>query len=55
MTRACLPRDARLRLGFLGGLAGAHFGFDLPRLAVAIERRLHLHQPNDATTQEATI
>ena len=27
---------------------------DLPRLAVAIERRLHLHQPNPATTQEAT-
>ena len=26
---------------------------DLPRLAVAIERRLHLHQPNPATTQEA--
>jgi len=28
---------------------------DLPRLAVAIERRLHLHQPNPVTTQEATI
>ena len=28
---------------------------DLPRLAVAIERRLHLHQPNPASTQEATI
>jgi putative transposase len=28
---------------------------DLPRLAVAIERRLHLPQPNPATTQEATI
>jgi putative transposase len=28
---------------------------ELPRLAVAIERRLHLHQPNAATTQEATI
>jgi transposase-like protein len=28
---------------------------DLPRLAVAIEHRLHLHQPNTATTQEATI
>jgi transposase-like protein len=28
---------------------------DLPRLAVAIERRLHLHQPHPATTQEATI
>ena len=28
---------------------------DLPRLAVAIERRLHLHQPNPATTQEAAI
>jgi hypothetical protein len=28
---------------------------DLPRLAVAIERRLHLPQPNNATTQEAAI
>ena len=28
---------------------------DLPRLAVAIERRLHLPQPNTATTQEAAI
>jgi len=28
---------------------------DLPRLAVAIERRLHLPQPNLATTQEAAI
>ena len=28
---------------------------DLPRLAVAIERRLHLHQPNPITTQEAAI
>ena len=28
---------------------------DLPRLAVAIERRLHLQQPNPATTQEAAI
>jgi putative transposase len=28
---------------------------DLPRLAVAIERRLHLHQPNQATTQEVPI
>jgi transposase-like protein len=28
---------------------------DLPRLAVAIERRLHLPQPNPLTTQEATI
>jgi hypothetical protein len=28
---------------------------DLPRLAVAIERRLHLHQPHHATTQEAAI
>ena len=28
---------------------------DLPRLAVAIERRLHLPQPNTLTTQEATI
>ena len=28
---------------------------DLPRLAVAIERRLHLPQPNPATTQEAAI
>jgi putative transposase len=28
---------------------------DLPRLAVAIERRLHLHQTNPATTQEAAI
>ena len=27
----------------------------LPQLAVAIERRLHLHQPNPATTQEAAI
>jgi putative transposase len=25
---------------------------DLPHLAVAIERRLHLHQPNPPTTQE---
>ena len=28
---------------------------DLPRLAIAIERRLHLPQPNPATTQEAAI
>ena len=28
---------------------------DLPRLAIAIERRLHLHQPNPTTTQEAAI
>ena len=28
---------------------------DLPRLAVAIERRPHLQQPNPAPTQEATI
>ncbi|MGZ6576181.1 MAG: IS256 family transposase [Solirubrobacteraceae bacterium] len=28
---------------------------DLPRLAVAIERRLHLHQPSAATTPEAAI
>jgi transposase-like protein len=28
---------------------------DLPRLVVAIERRLHLHQPNPAPTQEAAI
>ncbi|MFL5862077.1 MAG: IS256 family transposase [Solirubrobacteraceae bacterium] len=28
---------------------------DLPRLAVAIERRLHLHQPNPTTNQEAAI
>ncbi|MGO9884782.1 MAG: IS256 family transposase [Solirubrobacteraceae bacterium] len=28
---------------------------DLPRLAIAIERRLHLPQPNNATTQEAAI
>ena len=28
---------------------------DLPRLAVAIERRLHLHQPNPPRTQEAEI
>ncbi|MGZ6565261.1 MAG: IS256 family transposase [Solirubrobacteraceae bacterium] len=28
---------------------------DLPRLAIAIERRLHLPQPNTATTQEAAI
>jgi putative transposase len=28
---------------------------DLPRLAVAIERRLHLPQPNPITTQEAAI
>jgi putative transposase len=27
----------------------------LPQLAVAIERRLHLHQPNPTTTQEAAI
>jgi putative transposase len=28
---------------------------DLPRLAVAIERRLHLPQPNPTTTQEAAL
>jgi hypothetical protein len=28
---------------------------DLPRLAVAIERRLHLPQPNHLTTQETAI
>jgi putative transposase len=28
---------------------------DLPRLAVAIERRLYLHQTNPATTQEAAL
>ena len=28
---------------------------DLPRLAVAIEHRLHLHQPTPATTKEAAI
>ncbi len=28
---------------------------DLPRLAVAIERRLHLPQPNPTTNQEAAI
>ena len=28
---------------------------DLPRLAVAIERRLRLPQPNTATTQKAAI
>ena len=28
---------------------------DLPRLAVAIEQRLHLHQPNPATSQEAAV
>ncbi len=28
---------------------------ELPRLAVAIERRLHLHQPTPATNQEAAI
>ena len=28
---------------------------DLPRLAVAIERRLHLHHPNPDRTQEAAI
>jgi hypothetical protein len=28
---------------------------DLSRLAVAIEQRLHLHQPNPATTQKAAI
>jgi putative transposase len=28
---------------------------DLPRLAVAIERRLHLPQPNHATSEEAAI
>jgi putative transposase len=27
----------------------------LPQLAIAIERRLHLHQPHTATTQEAAI
>jgi putative transposase len=27
----------------------------LPQLAIAIERRLHLHQPNPATTQQAAI
>jgi len=27
----------------------------LPQLAIAIERRLHLPQPNTATTQEASI
>jgi transposase-like protein len=27
----------------------------LPQLAIAIERRLHLHQPNPVTTQEAAI
>lgn len=26
-----------------------------PQLAIAIERRLHLHQPNPVTTQEAAI
>ncbi len=28
---------------------------DLPQLAVAIERRLHLQQPDPLTTQEAAI
>jgi len=28
---------------------------DLPRLAIATERRLHLHQPNSAPTQEAAL
>jgi hypothetical protein len=28
---------------------------DLPRLAVAIERRLHLPQPDPATNQEAAV
>jgi transposase-like protein len=28
---------------------------DLPRLAIAIERRLHLPQPHNTTTQEAAI
>ena len=28
---------------------------DLPRLAVAIEHQLHLHQPNPLPTQEAAI
>jgi hypothetical protein len=28
---------------------------DLPRLAIAIEQRLHLQQPNHAPTQEAAI
>ena len=28
---------------------------DLPRLSIAIERQLHLHQPNPAPTQEAAI
>ncbi len=27
----------------------------LPNLAVAIERRLHLHQPNPVTNQDAAI
>jgi hypothetical protein len=27
----------------------------LPQLAIAIERRLHLHQPNTPTTPEAAI
>jgi putative transposase len=27
----------------------------LPQLAIAIERQLHRHQPNPATTQETTI
>jgi transposase-like protein len=27
----------------------------LPQLAIAIERRLHLHQPHDTTTEEAAI
>jgi hypothetical protein len=27
----------------------------LPQLAVAIERRLHTHQPNPETTQDAAI
>jgi putative transposase len=28
---------------------------DLPRLAIAIEQRLHLHQPNPTPTHEAAI
>jgi hypothetical protein len=28
---------------------------DLPRLAIAIERQLQIHQPNPSTTQETPI
>jgi hypothetical protein len=51
---------AELLLGFEhpgGGPPQPHLArdLDLPRLAVAIVRRLHLPQPNPTTTQEAAI